>query len=1120
MGRTFVRIVRAMVLASVAIVAAQDVWPPDLASATRRGPARDDRPISRLQPGVRTQGDLAADGDRTYCVSLAADQYIELRVEQQGIELSIRVSSPDGSELLATSNPTGSRESRTLAFITTATGDYNVRLAPAARRAAPGQYVVTLATPRAPSSAERQLEDARLQLARAATLIRQGKYDDALTPAKRSLEVRESVLGPEQPQVADALHVLAEIYDNKGNYKEAEPINLRALEIREKALGADHQDVARSLFNLGWIYLERQDYAKAEATYQRALTIQERVFGESHREVATTLNDFAILYERKGEYEKAIELDRRVLAVRERIFGSSDVGVALSLNNLGLNYVRVGDDAQAERCLQRSLQIFEEKSGPNHPDVATAANNLAMVYEDKGDYPAGERLVLRALAINEAARGPNHPSVGANLTSLGWLYEHEKDYAKATTFYRRALAVREAAFGPTHSEVGEALNNLANVYIVSRTGNDDEIVSLLDRSRTILERALGPDNVKVAAPIATLAKFYEDHGQPDLAEPLYQRSLTIEEQTLGPEHPKVASLVGRLAAVYETQGDTARALERWTRYGDVRERNLEHNVPLGSDRQKLTYLSLFAGDLDRLLSFHAQTAPNNAAALRLAVTTVLRLKGRGLDAIADTVGVLRAHANADDGALFTSLAESRARLASLTLRGPEHDDATTYRTHLEQISTMVEHIEGDISRRSAEFRSESRPITIDAVQAAVPADAALIEFALYHPQGAVSQPAAPKYSAYLVFPSGRIEWVDLGDAPSLNRLMDEWRRALRDPRRDDVRALGRAVDERLMRPVRMRLGATRQLLVSPDGPLHLIPFAALVDEEQRYLVDRYAITYLTSGRDLLRLQVPRESRGAPVVIADPTFGSPALVASSKGSASSSNARVDYSQMFFGPLPGVSGEVEALRTLLPQATFLTKEHATKAALAQVAGPRILHIATHGFFLQDASSVSDVRDTAIGRDHTLAATVVAERVENPLLRSGLALAGANAGGGSSNGVLTALEAADLNLWGTQLVVLSACDTGVGEVKNGDGVYGLRRALVLAGSESQVISLWPVSDTGTRDLVIGFYTDLLRGSGRGEALRRVQQEMLHSSARAHPYFWASFILSGQWTTLDLHQ
>ena len=203
--------------------------------------------------------------------------------------------------------------------------------------------------------------------------------------------------------------------------------------------------------------------------------------------------------------------------------------------------------------------------------------------------------------------------------------------------------------------------------------------------------------------------------------------------------------------------------------------------------------------------------------------------------------------------------------------------------------------------------------------------------------------------------------------------------------------------------------------------------------------------------------------------------------------------------------------------MPQATVLSGEQATEAALRRVSGPRILHVATHGFFLRDG-------DTATGRTAQPAPDLTGTRLgkwvawtENPLLRSGLALAGANQGkSGADDGVLTALEAAGLDLWGTKLVVLSACDTGVGEVRNGDGVYGLRRALVLAGSESQMMSLWPVSDRSTRDLMIAYYTNLAQSVGRAEALRQAQLGLLRDARRRHPYYWAGFIQSGEWGTL----
>ena len=168
----------------------------------------------------------------------------------------------------------------------------------------------------------------------------------------------------------------------------------------------------------------------------------------------------------------------------------------------------------------------------------------------------------------------------------------------------------------------------------------------------------------------------------------------------------------------------------------------------------------------------------------------------------------------------------------------------------------------------------------------------------------------------------------------------------------------------------------------------------------------------------------------------------------------------------------------------------------------------------FFLRKPKARVTTATEGEGKDETRLGKWTV-RVANPLLRSGLALAGANQG--NSDGVLTALEAAGLDLWGTKLVVLSACDTGVGQVKNGDGVYGLRRALVLAGSESQMMSLWPVSDRSTRDLIIGYYKGLIQGQGRGEALRQAQLQMLRNKAHRHPYYWASFIQSGEWANLE---
>jgi CHAT domain-containing protein len=327
-----------------------------------------------------------------------------------------------------------------------------------------------------------------------------------------------------------------------------------------------------------------------------------------------------------------------------------------------------------------------------------------------------------------------------------------------------------------------------------------------------------------------------------------------------------------------------------------------------------------------------------------------------------------------------------------------------------------------------------------------------------------------------------------------------------------------------MRPVRALLGNTNRLLISPDGSLNLIPFAALIDERGRYLVERYTFSYLSSGRDLLRLQATTQSKQGPLIIANPAFGERANAEEQRGlglpPGEQSTTQSSLNQLYFRPLPGTAEEARMLKTIFPQSRLLTREEATETSLKQASGPSILHIATHGFFLNDIEA-KPARERGLGLPdggkRAISESQTAGSIE-ALYYSGLALAGANQRkSGDDDGILTALEATGLNLWGTKLVVLSACDTGVGEISNGEGVYGLRRALVLAGSESQVMSLWPVSDKSTQDLMVAYYSALAQGRGRSEALRDVQLKTLKSENRQHPFYWASFIQSGEWANLD---
>ena len=1109
-----------------------------------------------LEPERPVARDLKAGESHTYKVALNADQLMIAVVEQRGVDVTMTLVAPDGVKQAEVNDARGTSAVETLTVIAPTAGDYQLEVRTSDKNADGGRYVITIVDVRAPTAGERTLEEARRLTEASRGLRQKGRYDEALPPAERSLAIREKLLGAEHPAVADSLHLVAVIYDDKHEYAKAEPLNQRALAIREQALGPDHPDVARSLFNLAWLSKVKQDFSQAESLYRRALSIQERTLGAEHTEVAATLNDLALLYSDTGEVDQAILINRRVLAIREKALGPDDSGVALALNNLAwsyelkgdypeavshftralliweralgpqhpdlgyaldglakVHYLR-GDYAGAEPLYQRALTIREKALGPEHPEVATTLNNLAVLYRQKGDYAKAEQLLLRDLAITEKRVGPDHLSGSATLNNLALIYQRQGEFAKAERLYLRALAIREKALGPTHFDVGLTLNSLGRLYAEDTTRVETDAEPFFRRSLLILEKALGSDHHRVAAPLSGLAALAARKGDHVAAERYFRRALAIQEKALGPDHPEVAQSLEGLSELSRAQGDFQRSLNLLQQAHEVRERHLDHNLPLGSERQKLGYLKLFAQDVDQAVSLHARIG-SNPQALHLAFTTLLRRKGRALDATVDNIVALRLRARPQDRELFDRLSGARSQLAALTLQGPGGGEAAAYRSRLLQIEEVVDRLEAEVATQSAEFRALSRPVTLEAVRAQIPEQAALVEFAWYRPiDDEKKSSLPPRYAAYLLAHGAEPQWVDLGEAPAIDDAVAAWRRSLRDPHRADARHLGRTLDAKIMQPVRLRLGTLRHLLISPDGELNLVPFAALVDEENNYLIERFTVTYVTSGRDLLRLQVPRESRSPPVIVATPAFGEPAQVTTDRDS----RPQVDYSQVFFGPLPGAASEVRALKELLPSATFLTGEQATEAALRRLSGPRLLHVATHGFFLRDEEDAAD-RDAKVTSTSGTRLGKWARWVENPLLRSGLALAGANKGlKGEHDGVLTALETTGLNLWGTGLVVLSACDTGLGDVKRGEGVYGLRRALVLAGAESQLMSLWPVSDRSTRDLMIDYYKLLLQGEARGEALRRAQLRMVRDDKLAHPYYWASFIQSGQWSRLDI--
>jgi CHAT domain-containing protein/Tfp pilus assembly protein PilF len=1052
----------------------------------------DEKDVRALEAGKSIKGELAGGRRHAYRISLGADQFLKVVVEQQGIDVVAQVSGPDGKQILEFDSESRSKGREEVSLVTEAAGNFQLIVRPVQNGAPAGSYEIRIEELRVATDTDRALHDARKQFEEALKLQRAGKYDEALPLVERALEIREKLLGPEHRDVAAGIDRLAGVYTDKGEYVKAEPLYLRALAIREKALGNDHPDTATSVSNLGKLYHYQAKYGEAEPLYKRSLDIREKALGKDHPKTAESLNTLAALYVSQGKY------------------------------------------VEAEPLHQRALDIREKALGKTHPDTAQSLNNLALVYDLQGKLEEAEPLYRRSLDIREKALGKDHPSIAINLNNLALLYQKQEKYAEAEPLYKRSLDIREKALGKDHPSTATGLSNLARVY--DAQGKYEEAEPLYKRAIDIFEKALAKDHPDTANSLNNMGTHYLRRGKYAEAEPLYKRALDIREKSLGNDHPATVIGLNSLSALYMAKGDLVQAVKFQSLANAASERNLARNLVIGSERQKLAYLGTLSAQTDRTITLHLHSAPDDPAPRNLAATLVLQRKGRALDATSQNLNALRSRFNAEDQALLDRLTETRSQIARLVFSGPQKMTIEQHRDRIKALEDQADKDEAEISRRSDEFRAQYLSVTLGAVRASIPPDSALIEFAYYHPFNAKAAKGdeaygQPRYVAYVLRHEGEIEWKELGEAKAIDTAVAAFRKALRNPMSRDVKRPARAVDAKVFQPLRPLFGGKSRILISPDGSLNLIPFAALVDERGRYVVERYSISYLASGRDLLRLEVARESKGGPMVVADPDFGGGQVIASrlkrqqknaSAGELKAESARSAVKNLYFQSLPDAAQEGEALRAILPGATLLTKRKATKAALSQMHSPRLLHIATHGFFLEDRNLTSaGGRGAQALPDDTERALQELERsgapIESPLLRSGLALAGANEHKEDDNGILTALEVTGLNLWGTKLVTLSACDTGVGEVKNGDGVHGLRRALVLAGAETQVMSLWAVPDKATRELMVSYYRMLQRGQGRGEALRQAQLEMLKKVKWRHPFSWACFIQSGEWANLQ---
>jgi len=931
-------------------------------------------------------------------------------------------------------------------------------------------------------------------------LIEQGKYREAIPIAEREVAAARRTSGPEDPETADALNRLGVVYYNLGDYVKAEPLYQEALRIRQKVLGPEHPDTATSFDNLAELYDDMGEYAKAEPLYQEALRIRQKILGSENPNTAISLNNLAGLYKKTGEYAKAEPLFQETIRILQKVLGKEHPDIAKGLGNLAALYQDMGEYAKAEPLYQEALRICQKVLGSEHLETATCLNNLALLYKDVGEYSKAEPLLQETLQILQKILGSEHPITASSLNNLAALYEDMREYAKAEPLYQQALRIRRKILAPEHPDMATSLNNLA--VLDWEMGEYAKAEPLYQEALRIRRKVLGSEHRDTANSLINLGALYRAMGEYSKAEPLFQEALRIRQKVLGAAHPDTAKGLEHFAYLEFDLGrlEEATALARQSSAAELT--ILSQIFSFTSEQQRLAYLGIFHPY--SLFPFLKGTESDLAAA-------VLRYKGVVLDSIVEDRLLAEASRGSQEQEQVNQLDLDKRQLSQLLLL-PAQKLSADADQRIKTLEDEVEKIEGQLAEHVAGLGQARHALTVrfEQVQQAIPDDGALIEYLRYTDYLGKGK-AELRYGAMVLFSKGAPLWIPLDKANNIEHLVRRYGTLVRgSPQEDELSANLYALYEALWAPIEETLpGRTERIIICPDGELNFVSFATLLTKEDQFLGQRYSVQYIASGRDLLRNIEPSITKDV-VLFANPDFDLAPTVMVAKAEDSSSGAirgseKRDIEDWSFENLSGTQKESDELIKKFVgwgwAPSEFTAKAATKEALLKIHSPYILHLATHGFFAKEDPNANQTDPDASLNDRQ--SVIKSKFFKNPMHRSGLALACAQTTVEAwkrdevppveNDGILTAEDVSTLNLQGTWLVTLSGCDTGSGEARAGEGVMGLRRGFIQAGAQNLLMTLWPISDEVTVQIMSDFYDAAHKDGNAPEALARVQRAWL---------------------------
>jgi len=937
----------------------------------------------------------------------------------------------------------------------------------------------------------------------------EGDYSKAQERCERALDLSRRLFSDSSHMVVGTMQNLAVIYKNQGKYRQAENILVQALKSAREQQGFERPDgvgfdgVAIILNNLASLYWECGLFSEAETCFQEALELSQKFSRSQYIHMAASLNGLANVYQDRGQYSKA------------------------------------------EPLYNQALELMQKNQKKMHPQIMQIIDNMAEMYAEQGRYNEAELLFHKVLNLRKSKLKNEHPAIALNLNNIAMLYNKQKRYSEAEIYCNRALELMRTRNGD-HPLVGRIMGNLAVILFAS--GDDSRVESLCQQALEIAQGQFGDDCLDVANQFNNLAWLYIKQNRCAKAESLFKQAIEVLQRLRG-EHQDVASCMTNLAGLLVINNRYSEALELMLQASKIYDRTINEIFATSSESDRLLYLEKIRGDLDLFLSLVIKYLSDSREAVQAAIDVVLKRKALTATAGAAQNQALLSGRYPHLETEFKQLRFLKKEIISLTFSRVQANKPQVYQKRLAELQSEYNQLQRRLASQVPEVKWEQELQNADSysVTKSIHSGTILVDF-IYFNSSDVNAVMRLYYGSQelqkaryfaVVLPAeepDNTQIIDLGEAKPIDQKIAKFRASITGetarrnfdtvPMQQIPGAIDNGIELRkaIFDPLVKAIGTCQRLFLAPDGDLTRLPFEVLPTDDGNRLIDKYQISYLSTGRDVLRFgAVSTEKSSDPLVVADPDFDLNSAGTKTSEQSYSALGRqsrdLDRSSLRFKRLPGTKVEGEQIAAQLGVKPWMQTE-VLESQLKETRSPRILHLATHGFFLENQKRDPHQERLGLATIGEMS-RLSAARLENPLLRSGLALAGANTWlqneklpPEAEDGILTAEDVSGLDLLDTELVVLSACETGLGEVQTGEGVFGLRRAFVLAGAKTLVMSLWKVPDKQTQELMNDFYRRVLAGQPRADALRDAQLAM--KAKYPNPLYWGAFICQGDPSSL----